>query len=198
MTGVLLVGFLLGMTHALEADHLAAVATLASRSTNVRTAIRTGLLWGLGHMTMLALVGGVALAIGTAIPEQLAALLETLVGVMLVVLGIAALRVHDAVHRHPKRWRPFVVGLVHGMAGSAALVMLAAGAVHDVALGVGYVLFFGIGSLIGMGVVSFAFAWPMHYASRRLPRFATIVSIATGVVGIAVGVYVIASSAPNI
>lgn len=227
MTGVLVVGFLLGMTHAVEADHLAAVATLASQSTNVRASIRTGLLWGLGHMTMLVLVGGVALVVGTAIPDRLAALLETMVGVMLVALGLDALRralrpargttgphthgylfgrahdhvtSNDVVHTHvgAPRWRPFVVGLVHGMAGSAALVVLAAGAVHDAALGVGYVLLFGVGSLVGMGVVSFAFALPMHYAARRVPRLAMLLSIAAGLVGVAVGAYVIASSAPNI
>ncbi len=227
VTGVLVVGFLLGMTHAVEADHLAAVATLASQSKSVRTSVRAGLLWGLGHMTMLVLVGGVALMVGTAIPDHLAALLETIVGVMLVALGLDALRralrpargttgphthgflfgrnhdhvsTHDVVHTHvgDTRWRPFVVGLVHGVAGSAALVVLAAGAVHDAALGLGYVLLFGVGSAIGMGLVSLAFALPMHFAARRVPRFATVVSLATGLFSVAVGVYVIASSAPEI
>lgn len=211
MTGVLFVGFFLGMTHATEADHIAAVATLAARSSDLRTTFRTGVLWGLGHMTMLVLVGGVVLLVGSAIPEHIAATLESLVGFMLIALGIDVLwrarnqrapaLVHGHAHPHAgegsRRWRPFVVGLVHGMAGSAALVVLAAGAAHEPAAGLAYVLLFGFGSVFGMAFVSLAMALPLHYAARRLPRIAAWIGVATGILSCVIGALVLAGALPT-
>ncbi len=249
MISVLFVAFFLGMTHATEADHIAAVATLASQSGNARATLRTGLLWGLGHMLMLVFVGGIVLLVGTAIPEHIAAMLESVVGVMLIALGgdvlwrscqamvrapasDAAARAHTRNHSHPllpwrshshphsgpddiahahthsrvrahafaparPRWRPFVVGLVHGMAGSAALVVLAAGAAHEPAVGVAYIVIFGVGSLFGMVFVSLAMALPLHYLGRRLPRIAALTGAVTGVTSVVVGTIVVASSLPE-
>src|SRR5579872_4101502 len=106
MFGVLWLGFLLGMQHALEADHVAAVSSIAARRTDVRDIVKHGLTWGLGHTLTLFVFGGAAILIGQAIPERFSRPLETAVGVMLVGLGAHVLwrmkrdRVHFHLHRH--------------------------------------------------------------------------------------------------
>src|ERR1700759_2472280 len=159
MFGILGIGFLLGMRHALEADHIAAVSSIAARRTGVRDIVKHGLTWGLGHTLTLFVFAGAAILLGHAVPEVLARPLETAVGIMLVGLGAHVLwrlwrdRVHfhahghgdgtahlhahshacqtlpharaPHTHAHGFRWRTLLVGLMHGMAGSAALLMLA-------------------------------------------------------------------------
>src|SRR5258708_3441443 len=103
---LLLLGLLLGMRHALEADHLAAVASLATRSKGMRGTILQGAVWGLGHTLTLLVAGGACLLLRAAISARLAAALEGVVGVMLLLLGADVLlrmrrrRVHVHVHRH--------------------------------------------------------------------------------------------------
>src|ERR1700687_983157 len=87
MFGMLGIGFLLGMQHALEADHIAAVSSIAARRTDVRDIVKHGLTWGLGHTLTLFAFAGAAFLLGHAIPDRLARPLETAVGVMLVGLG---------------------------------------------------------------------------------------------------------------
>jgi ABC-type nickel/cobalt efflux system permease component RcnA len=195
MFGILGLGFLLGMQHALEADHIAAVSSIAARRSDVADIVKHGLTWGLGHTLTLFVFAGVAIFVGHAIPETLSRPLETAVGVMLVGLGTHVLwRLwHDRVHVHPHhhedgtvhihvhshagettphahvphvhahgfRWRTLLVGLMHGMAGSAALLMLAVSQAPSPAAGLFYVLLFGVGSIIGMGALSLAIAVPI-------------------------------------
>ena len=102
----LLIGFLLGLKHATEADHLVAVATLATRQHSLAQSMRQGVAWGIGHTVTLLLFGGVALALGTSIPPHLAGVLELAVGAMLILLGADVLRrfvrqrIHFHVHTH--------------------------------------------------------------------------------------------------
>src|SRR4051812_17620524 len=106
MFGVLGLGFLLGMQHALEADHIAAVSSIAARRSDVRDIVKHGLTWGLGHTVTLFVFAGAAILLGHAIPEHLMRTLETAVGIMLVALGAHVLwrlwrdRLHFHVHRH--------------------------------------------------------------------------------------------------
>src|SRR5437868_2775496 len=202
MFGVLGLGFLLGMQHALEADHIAAVSSVAARRTDVRDIVKHGLTWGLGHTLTLFVFAGAAILLGRAIPDHLAGPLETAVGVMLVGLGAHVLwrlwrdRVHFHLHRHGDgtshlhahshaneavphqrsshahehgfRWRTLLVGLMHGMAGSAALLVLAVSQASSPAVGLGYVALFGIGSMIGMGALSTVIAVPLAVSARWL------------------------------
>src|ERR1700733_9300676 len=87
MLGILGLGFLLGMQHALEADHVAAVSSIAARRTEVGDIVKHGLTWGLGHTLTLFAFAGAAILLGHAIPEQFARPMETAVGIMLVGLG---------------------------------------------------------------------------------------------------------------
>jgi hypothetical protein len=222
MFGILGLGFLLGMQHALEADHIAAVSSIAARRSHVGDIVKHGLTWGLGHTLTLFVFAGAAILLGHAIPQSLSRPIEGAVGIMLVGLGAHVLwrlwrdRVHfhrhghgdgtvhihahshageataharDAhSHEHGFRWRTLLVGLMHGMAGSAALLMLAVSQASSPALGLGYVALFGIGSMIGMGVLSAIIAVPLAVSARWLTWANRGLQGAVGIVTVALGV----------
>ncbi len=229
MFGILGLGFLLGMQHALEADHIAAVSSIAARRTHVGDIVRHGLTWGLGHTLTLFVFAGAAILLGHAIPEYLARPLETAVGIMLVGLGAHVLwrlwrdRVHfhrhghgdgtvhihahshagepvphtRAIHAHSHgfRWRTLLVGLMHGMAGSAALLVLAVSKASSPAVGLGYVALFGIGSMVGMGALSTVIAVPLAVSARWLTWANSGLQGAVGVITIAIGITTIYATA---
>jgi cytochrome c biogenesis protein CcdA len=222
MLAVLSLGFLLGMQHALEADHIAAVSSLAARRSDVADIVKHGLTWGLGHTLTLFAFAGFAILLGQAIPDRLAQPLEIAVGVMLVGLGAHVLwrlrrdRVHFHAHRHGEgtlhihlhshahetvphahsahlhghgfRWRSLLVGLMHGMAGSAALLLLAAAQAASPAAAIAYVLLFGLGSMFGMGALSAVIAVPLALSARRLTAANRALQGAVGALTIAIGV----------
>jgi ABC-type nickel/cobalt efflux system permease component RcnA len=230
MFGILGLGFLLGMQHALEADHIAAVSSIAARRTHIGDIVKHGLTWGLGHTLTLFVFAGAAILLGHAIPEQLARPLETAVGIMLVGLGTHVLwrlwrdRVHfhrhghgdgtvhihahshagEAVsharaphsharhtHEHGFRWRTLLVGLMHGMAGSAALLVLAVSRASSPVAGLGYIALFGIGSMVGMGALSTVIAVPLAVSARWLTWANSSLQGAVGVITTAIGVMTI-------
>ena len=202
MTSIIFLGFLIGMQHALEADHVAAVASLATRNRSVRDTVRQGVSWGLGHALTLFLFGGLVVVMDTVVPEHFAQGLELAVGFMLVMLGFDVLRrlarerIHFHSHRHgetlhfhahshqpgldhtndphhhehPGRFpvRALFVGIMHGMAGSAALIILALNSVTSIAQGLGYIAMFGVGSILGMAVLAVVISLPLRYTSRSL------------------------------
>src|SRR5258708_37454651 len=102
MFGILGLGFLLGMQHALEADHIAAVSSIAARRSHVADIVKHGLTWGLGHTLTLFAFAGAAILLGHAIPETIARPIETAVGIMLVGLGAHVLwrLLRDRLHFH--------------------------------------------------------------------------------------------------
>jgi hypothetical protein len=225
MFGILGLGFLLGMQHALEADHIAAVSSIAARRSQVGDIVRHGLTWGLGHTLTLFIFAGAAILLGRAIPETMARPIETAVGIMLVGLGAHVLwrlwrdRVHfhqhghgdgsvhyhvhshagettphaNAAHSHEHgfRWRTLLVGLMHGMAGSAALLVLTVSQASSPAVGLGYVALFGIGSMIGMGALSTLIAVPLAVTARWLTWANQGLQGAVGVVTVAIGIMTI-------
>lgn len=225
MLAFLGLGFMLGMQHALEADHIAAVSSIAARRSHVSDIVKHGLTWGLGHTITLFLFAGVALVLGRSIPEHIERPLETAVGVMLVGLGTHVLwrlwrdRIHFHQHRHDDgtrhihvhshageavshgksphehghgfRWRSLLVGLMHGMAGSAALLVLAVSQATDPVQGLFYVLLFGIGSMIGMGILSTVIALPIAASAKFLTWANRGLQIAVGIVTIAIGLNIL-------
>ena|ERR1700712_2273245 len=225
MLGILGLGFLLGMQHALEADHIAAVSSIAVRRTQIGDIVRHGLTWGLGHTLTLFVFAGAAIWLGHAIPESVARPIETSVGIMLVGLGAHVLwrlwrdRVHfhshghgdgtvhihvhshagetrphvraAHAHAHGFRWRTLLVGLMHGMAGSAALLVLTVSQAASPALGLGYVALFGIGSMVGMGALSMVIAVPLAVSARSLTFANRALQGAVGIVTTAIGLVTI-------
>jgi sulfite exporter TauE/SafE len=181
LSGVALFGFLLGMRHAFEADHVAAVASLSTRGRSVAEGLRMGVAWGIGHSVTLFIVGAVVLWIDGVVPERLAKILELFVGFMLVLLGL------DVWRRLLRRETPFeptqatstasavplralCVGLMHGMAGSAALVLLTLDRSPSVPAGLSFIAVFGVGSILGMALLSTAISVPLRLSARSMRR----------------------------
>ena len=230
---ILLAGFLLGLRHALDADHLAAIASLVTRSRSTGETIRTGLAWGIGHTITLFVVCGIILTFGVDFPDRIAGALEFLVGTMLVCLGGEVLRrlikerlhVHGhthaaekyhihfhsheaganhtaAAHEHdhisvlPRR--ALAIGLMHGLAGSAALLLIAVADQASTLTALVYVALFGFGSMIGMGLLSFVIALPMMSAARagNLSFKGLNATIGTGTA--ALGLFLMYDTAPAV
>ncbi len=199
------VGFLLGLRHALNTDHLVAVSTVLADRPSLLASGAIGLCWGIGHTFMLFLVGSVALFWEIQIPEEFELIAESGVGFWLIVLGgILALNlyrerwhVHNHhhggephVHRHwiTESIRPFCIGMAHGLAGSAALMLMILATTTDVATGLMSILVFGLGSIVGMMVIGITISLPVIWSrsiSRRLfvgvQGFASIASVLFGV-----------------
>lgn len=221
MLSMLGLAVLVGVHHALEADHLAAVSSLVSGAKRFPELLRHGLTWGLGHATTLFVVAGLAFGFGWWVPESAANRLETVVGVMLVGLGLHVLYrlwrggIHFHRHRHEGgqthfhahshagerqrhefsshhhshrfNWRTLLVGMTHGMAGSAALLLLTVPRVHSPWAGLAYVLLFGVGSMLGMAAVSAVISVPLLLTQRFLTLANRALQGAVGLATIAIG-----------
>ena len=216
------VGFVLGLRHALDPDHVVAVTTLASQKTGLRRTSLVGAFWGLGHALTLGVVGGAILMLRLTVPPGVSAFLESLVAVMLVVLGVLGLRkaIRWRVHAHPHQHdgathvhfhaherakapvhqhahplqgglRPFLVGTVHGLAGSAGLALLALGAAPTLTAGLVYLAVFAVGSVAGMILLSAVMSVPLAYVESRYGRLHRVVQVAAGAVSVAFGLYLL-------
>jgi len=235
MAAFLILGFFIGMSHAFEADHLAAIGTLASsgNATSKRLAL-LGASWGVGHTTTLFLFSLVVIVFGAVIGDRFAARIEFAVGIMLILLGLSVFarmrrqKIHFHLHQHensPKHfhahshlgarraheddahehahapvlsWRAYLVGLVHGAAGSAGLVALTAAATQNILTALLYVLIFGVGSIsiLGMATLTFAASWPLKMAQKSVTSVLRIVQVGVASFAISIGVYVMMESGP--
>jgi len=185
---VLLLGFLLGMQHATDPDHVVAVSTIVTGQPSVRRASRIGALWGVGHTATILLVGGAILLLRLAIPPRLGLALELAVAVMLVFLGVRTLVRQP--HAHPdSSVRPLAVGFVHGLAGSAFVAMLVLSRVPSTLLGLAYLLVFGVGTIGGMTLITLGIALPASYAAARLASVQRYLRVAAGVASVAFGLH---------
>lgn len=192
LLSVLVLGFLLGMRHATDPDHVVAVTTIVSQQRSLARAARTGLLWGIGHTATILLVGGAIITLKVQlgdIPPRVGLALEFAGAVMLIVLGLLALadgerRVGDSTAR------PITVGFVHGLAGSAAVATLPQVAlIPDPAWAVGYLAVFGIGTMAGMLLITISIAAPSRMAARRFAGMGRTLRIASGVVSATFGLF---------
>jgi hypothetical protein len=219
---ILGLGFLLGLQHATDADHIAAVSALASRQRGVVWSALLGSFWGAGHTVALLAASVVTMALRLTISSTVAQALEGLVGVVLVVLGgqvllqaLGAVSVHrhehvhgadrhehlhvhlgpPAVHAHRHLLRlgarPFLVGLVHGLAGSAALTLLVATSVSTPLGGLLYIVVFGLGSTAGMLVLSGLIGLPFAVTSRHSAWLHTFLRLAAGIASVGLGLWLI-------
>jgi hypothetical protein len=189
---ILALGFLLGMRHATDPDHVVAVTTIVSQQRSLARAARTGVLWGIGHTATILLVGGAIIVLKvqlSGIPPRLGLSLEFAVAVMLVVLGLLTLaggerRVVDSTAR------PITVGFVHGLAGSAAVATLPQVAlIPDPLWAVGYLAVFGVGTIAGMLLVTVSIAAPSLLATHRFAGMNRTLRIASGVASVAFGLF---------
>jgi len=212
-------GLALGLRHALDADHLAAVSTLVSEGRNIWRSAAVGLFWGLGHTAALLAFGTAIAMFRLTVSEPLSQLMELGVAVMLVFLGTRALLrlrrqvvLHEHSHEHPRvahthlhvhignerhlhpshvasaAGRPFVVGVIHGLAGTAAVMLLVVGAIPSVLLAVAYIIVFGVGSIVGMMSMSLLLGLPLALAARRLALAERLIQLSAALFSLCLGV----------
>jgi len=203
---ILTLGFLLGMRHATDPDHVVAVSTIVSRQRTLRAAAPIGILWGIGHTVTILAVGAAMIFFGMAIPPRVGLLMELSVGIMLLLLGAMNLR-----WPHPDAWvadrggavphgpqlgppsshnaslRPLVVGVVHGLAGSAAVTLLVLGSIRAPIQAIAYLVVFGAGTIAGMLVITTALATPIVLVSRHFAHLHRTLAIVTGLASVLLG-----------
>lgn len=246
LLAITLLGFVLGMRHATDPDHVIAVTTIVARQRSVRTAAFIGVFWGIGHTLTILLVGAAIILFKVVIPPRLGLAMELAVGLMLILLGALNLtgvmqwaterwtprqadaperHIHahahgDYVHRHAhghepgahghgesatpvasldrvfgriglyQMLRPLVVGIVHGLAGSAAVALLVLTTIHNPAWAIAYLLVFGGGTIAGMMLITAAIAVPYAYSGRRFTRLNSALATASGVISLAFGGFI--------
>ena len=175
-------GFLLGLRHACDPDHVVAVTSILGRTHRLQDGLRIGLFWGLGHSATVFSVGFAIVVLGVRVPARFDTAMELVVAAMLVVVGALAMRRLDpstAPNARSPSLRPAAVGVVHGLAGSATVALLAMTELPSRGLALLYLFLFGAGTLAGMGLVTVVLALPF-VGSRRglLPLQAAIVRLA--------------------
>jgi hypothetical protein len=180
---------LLGMRHATDPDHIVAVSTIVSRERSMSRAGGVGVLWGTGHTLTILVVGGAIIFLKLAFTPTIGLSLEMSVAAMLILLG--ALNVLDV---RPAavvsaNVRPFIVGVVHGLAGSAAATLLILPLIDDTRWALLYLVVFGVGTIVGMALVTLAIAVPAAFASSRLDHLQRSIRLASGAVSLAFGMY---------
>jgi len=221
--GVLGLGLFLGLKHATEADHLAAVSTIVSERRSIWSAALVGGLWGLGHTASLVIASVFVLLLDFQISDTVARWLELGVGIMLALLGLNVLKkiisgahlhfhAHEHgghAHAHPHihelsegehiathhgfklNSRPILIGMVHGLAGSAALMLLVIPTIQSKAVGMLYILVFGVGSIGGMMLMSFLVGLPFHFTASRFGRLNWGLQFCSGILSICLGLGII-------
>jgi ABC-type nickel/cobalt efflux system permease component RcnA len=222
-------GFVLGLKHATEADHLAAVSAIVSERRSLWQSTSVGALWGLGHTLSLVVAGLFVIAFGVVIPERVANCLELVVALMIIVLGTRLLYVvlrrqpmihvhehtHDGkshvhLHFHDERhghavnlnhddrhngfsgWRPVLVGIIHGLAGSAALTLLVLSEVvrnGTAILGLVYLVIVGFGSVAGMLLMSSLIGLPISLGFRFFRRLLVPMRVLAGLFSTSFGLF---------
>ena len=245
---ILAIGFLLGMRHATDPDHVIAVSTIVSRERSILKAGLIGVFWGCGHTLTIALVGSAIILFGVVIPPRAGLTMEFSVGLMLILLGVLNLTgimqwlserfspahapvtaTHSHIHEHDHhlhfhwhshsgtehhhgdslsapRWftrsgtslrlglfhalRPLLVGIVHGLAGSAAVALLVLSTIREPKWALLYLLIFGIGSIAGMMLITAALALPFSFAGHRFGWLNRGLVLGSGLVSLCFGIFV--------
>lgn len=243
---ILFFGFLLGMRHATDPDHVIAVSTIVSRERSLSKAALIGALWGLGHTVTILFVGAAIILFNLTIPPRVGLTMEFAVGLMLILLGILNLTgvsrwmsekfspahphltgEHAHIHEHAShvhyhwhahqpeaqhhsdsltepKWmtspftklgwfhtlRPFFIGIVHGLAGSAAVALLVLASIRDPRWGVLYLLIFGVGTIAGMILITTAISLPFSFAGTRFAWLNRGLITGSGLLSLGFGLFI--------
>ncbi len=215
-----LFGFLLGVRHAIDPDHVVAVTAIAtqqlfqqpsqqlfqqpsqqlsqqpsqqlSQQPGWRRATLIGALWGIGHSVTVMSVGGAIVLFRVAISPRVGLAFEFAVALMLILLGVMNLlgsraTLPAAPPATPSHARPLVVGMMHGLAGSAAIALLVLATVSDSRWALAYLLLFGVGTVVGMMLVTTLIALPATLASHHVVGMRRWLTVASGVVSVVFG-----------
>ena len=221
LIGLLGLGLILGLRHALDPDHIAAVSTIVSESRSVRRSSLIGTFWGVGHTMSLLIAGVLVIALKVRISDRAALWMEFAVALMLILLGLKAVlkplrrwRIHvhqhahgggshshvhlhrpSEEHAHKHRHlirsgaRPFLVGMVHGMAGSAALMILVLATIPSALAGLIYIAVFGLGSVGGMLIMSSLISLPFVFAQKHFKVLSDAMQLIVGLSSVTFGLF---------
>jgi high-affinity nickel-transport protein len=187
---ILLLGFVLGMRHATDPDHVVAVTTIVSDERSLWRASTVGAVWGVGHSITILVVGGAIVLFRLVIPPRLGLLLEFCVAIMLILLGMLTLS-GRRLGSPSNIAGPLMVGIVHGLAGSAFVALLVLAAVPGALLQFLYLALFAIGTIAGMALITVAVALPSAVTARRFVRMQGYLRIASGLASLAFGVVLV-------
>lgn len=232
---VLAIGFVLGIRHATDPDHVIAVSTIVTREQKVSRAAVIGIAWGIGHTLTIFAVGSILILFRITLPPRVGLSMELAVGLMLILLGVRNLRATfsppaaahsdsaphyhahgDYIHAHMDhhghhhagqtpvgrldRWfgrsaiymtlRPLAIGIVHGLAGSAAIALLVLSTIKDPAWALAYLLIFGVGTVLGMLLITVAMASTFSFGQRRFLRVGQHFGLAAGLISLVFGIFV--------
>jgi sulfite exporter TauE/SafE len=207
--GILVLAFCLGMRHATDPDHVIAVTTIVTRQRGAARAAMIGALWGMGHTFTIFVVGAAIILFKVAIPPRLGLSMEFAVGLMLILLGALNLtgalrwlqrKFTPVADQAPSRetglyagvyntLRPLIVGIVHGLAGSAAVALVVMAAVRNPWWSIAYLLIFGVGTIAGMMVMTTVLALPICYTGRRFSGWNDAMSLASGLLSLGFGIF---------
>ena len=229
---ILGIGFVLGIRHATDPDHVIAVSTIVTREQKLSRAAVIGVAWGIGHTITIFLVGSILILFRVTLPPRLGLAMELAVGLMLIFLGIRNLRAtfflpvdshshpryhahgdyihaHDDTHQHAPEptpvsrldrvfgrlpfyssLRPLTIGIVHGLAGSAAIALLVLSTIQSPAWGLAYLVIFGVGTVLGMVLITLAMASTFSFGQRRFARVGQHFGVAAGLISLVFGIFV--------
>lgn len=217
LLSILGLGFVLGIKHAIEPDHVIAVSTIASQSKKLLRSSLAGVFWGIGHTATLFIIGVILILMKGEIPEKWAMSLEFLVGIMLVYLGISTILsfknihlhkhehngdlhkhvhshehscTHEHRHQHKKvsYLKSMLIGLVHGLAGSGAMIVLTMSTVNNAWEAAVYILIFGAGTIIGMLFFTTLIGIPFVFSAKKFSINKSLTQV-TGVISTVFGIY---------
>jgi len=236
LLSILAVGFLLGMRHATDPDHVIAVTTIVANQRKHSKAALIGAFWGVGHTVTIFIVGAGIILFRLVIPVRFGLSMELCVAIMLIILGLMNLtgfkraipRLDGAVththshthghfsHSHPQAhesradeqtplapldrafWsvglyqyvRPFIIGIVHGLAGSAAVALLVLATIQNVHWAIAYLLIFGVGTIAGMMVITVSIASAFTMVGKGRQKFSHRLGLASGLLSLCFGLFV--------
>lgn len=237
LLAIVAVGFVLGVRHACDADHVVAISTIVTRHRSVKSAALVGAVWGVGHTATIMAVGAAIIGFSVVIPPRLGLSLELSVGLMLIVLGAmnltgvthrlfhrfssaepppadqggGLLHAHEHSHGGQRHSHPHVhllarghetistmgvvralgVGIVHGLAGSAAIALLVLSTIHDPLWSAIYLAVFGAGTIAGMMLISIGMAVPFAVFAFQSGKLERILVPASGLLSLGFGVFIV-------
>ena len=185
----LVTSLVLGMRHATDPDHVVAVSTIVSQERSLGRAAGIGALWGIGHTLTILLVGAAIIVLELKLSPRLGLSMEFAVAVMLIVLGCLNLFDVQPARGRLTTMRPLLVGVVHGLAGSAAATLLVLPLIPDPRWAAAYLLVFGVGTIAGMALMTLAVAAPSVFAATRVIGMRRWIRIASGALSLCFGLY---------
>ena len=221
LTAILFIGFLLGMRHATDPDHVVAITTIVAKHPGIKKAGLIGALWGIGHTCTIFVVGAMIILFRVTIPPRVGLTMEFLVAAMLILLGI--LNLTGTLRQLQERFlttatnqgtlianlggsqqprpgmfggmdaytlfRPLIIGVVHGLAGSAAVALLVMATIHDAWLAIAYLLLFGIGTVAGMVLITIVIAMPFKLTGTRFSALNRGMTLASALFSVGFGLF---------